>query len=114
MRKPSTLHPLLPVAAFNLFVAPTGSDLNNGSLSAPFATLDKARQVVRALLPSAQGNINVVLRGGIHTLTSTVAFTSADSGLNGNVVRYLAYPGEVPVLSGGFALAGWTSPRFLT
>src|SRR5438876_2366363 len=91
------------------YVSPTGSDSNSGtSISAPFATLDHARQVVETVNGNMTGDIVVYLLGGTYTLNSTIAFTSSDSGTNGHQVIYEAYPGQTPVLSGGRQITGWT------
>jgi hypothetical protein len=53
-------------------------------------------------------DVTVYLRGGTYRLAQPLTFTAADSGGNGHTVTYTAYPGEVPVLSGGQAVHGWT------
>jgi hypothetical protein len=57
------------------------------------------------------GDIVVYLLGGTYTLNSTIAFTPSDSGTNGYQIRYEAYPGQMPVLSGGTQVMGWTQYR---
>jgi hypothetical protein len=54
------------------------------------------------------GDINVYLRGGTYPVSSTIAFTSADSGTNGHRVVYAAYQDEKPALNGGVPVTGWT------
>ncbi|MET7691277.1 RICIN domain-containing protein [Streptomyces sp. NPDC005483] len=90
------------------YVAPNGDDSNAGTVSAPFKTLQHARDVVRTVDSNMTGDINVYLRGGTYPVSSTVNFTSADSGTNGHRVVYAAYPGEKPVLEGGVPVTGWT------
>lgn len=90
------------------YVSPAGSDSNPGTLNAPFQTLQKARDTVRTINGSMTGDIVVYLRGGTYFLGSTVTFGTADSGTNGYRIRYEAYPGEKPVLSGGVKVSGWT------
>ncbi|MGW2725476.1 RICIN domain-containing protein [Streptomyces sp. NPDC001492] len=90
------------------YVAPTGDDANAGTITAPFKTLQHARDVVRTVNDNMTGDINVYLRGGTYPVSSTIAFTSADSGTNGHHVVYAAYPGEKPVLDGGVQVTGWT------
>ena len=97
----------LPEADF--VVAPDGNDGNPGSLEAPFATIQRAQEAVRGLL--AQGldnNVTVFLREGEYVLEQPLVFGPADSGTANFIVRYAAYPGETPVLSGGRRLTGWT------
>ncbi|MFE3852092.1 RICIN domain-containing protein [Streptomyces griseorubiginosus] len=90
------------------YVAPNGDDANSGTITAPFKTLQHARDVVRTVNNDMTGDINVFLRGGTYPVSSTVSFTSADSGTNGHRVVYAAYPGEKPVLDGGVQVTGWT------
>ncbi len=40
-------------------------------------------------------------------MTSTITFSSADSGQNGYYVKYLAYSGEQPLITGGQPITGW-------
>ncbi|MFI6007431.1 RICIN domain-containing protein [Streptomyces sp. NPDC051243] len=90
------------------YVAPNGSDTNAGTISAPFKTLRHARDVVRTVNDDMTGDINVYLRGGNYPVSSTIDFTSADSGTNGHRVVYAAYQNEKPVLNGGVPVTGWT------
>ncbi|GHF73911.1 hypothetical protein GCM10018790_59780 [Kitasatospora xanthocidica] len=90
------------------YVAPGGDDANPGTVTAPFRTLQHARDVVRTVDGNMTGDINVLLRGGTYPMSSTVDFTSADSGTNGHRVVYAAFPGEKPVLDGGVQVSGWT------
>jgi hypothetical protein len=91
------------------YVAADGNDSNPGTLLLPFATLGKARQAVRARIASGMPNdLSVMMRGGTYYISNTVAFTAADSGVNGHRVVYRNYPGEVPVIDGGVPITGWT------
>ncbi|MFC9930518.1 RICIN domain-containing protein [Streptomyces sp. NPDC127190] len=90
------------------YVAPNGSDTNPGTISAPFKTLQHARDVVRTVNDNMTGDITVYLRGGTYPVSSTIDFTPADSGTNGHHVVYAAYQNEKPVLEGGVQVTGWT------
>lgn len=92
-----------------LFVDASGSDDNPGTQDAPFATLQKARDAVRAINSSMTSDINVYIRGGRYPLSQTLTFDQGDSGTNGYRVIYRAYPGEIPHISGGQKISGWTS-----
>ncbi|CAM4487163.1 putative repeat protein (TIGR02543 family) [Paenibacillus endophyticus] len=89
------------------YVAPNGSDSNPGTLQAPWKTIEKARNTLRTLNDSMTEDIVVYLRGGSYYLDETISFTEDDSGQNGHVISYEAYPGEKPVLSGGDPVSGW-------
>ncbi len=90
------------------YVAPNGSDSNPGTLTRPVKTLTKARSLVQPLLASMTSDIVVYLRGGTYPVTSTVTFANTDSGQNGHYVKYMAYPGEEPLITGGQPITGWT------
>jgi len=103
-------------AAF--FVATDGSDAWSGRLPAPnsrgtdgpFATLQRARDAVR-LLTAAQGGlaapVTVMVRGGKYYPERTLDLSAADSGTDSAPITYTAYPGEMPVISGGRRITGW-------
>jgi hypothetical protein len=80
------------------YVAPNGNDANNGSISTPFATLNKAWTVVAA------GDL-IYLRGGTYAFT-VQQYLAGKDGVAGNLIKVWAYPGEVPVLTKG---AGYTN-----
>ncbi|MGW3109296.1 RICIN domain-containing protein [Streptomyces sp. NPDC001100] len=90
------------------YVSPSGDDSDAGTITAPFKTLQHARDVVRTVDSDMTGDINVFLRGGTYPVGSTIDFTSADSGTNGHHVVYAAYQNEKPVLDGGVPVTGWT------
>jgi hypothetical protein len=90
------------------YVSPQGNDCNPGSLEAPFRTLSRARDVVRTVNSAMTGDIVVRLRGGTYPLTNTLSFAAADSGTGGFYVKYLAYTGETPLLTGGQPIGGWS------
>ncbi|OAS17917.1 RICIN domain-containing protein [Paenibacillus oryzisoli] len=90
------------------YISPNGSDSNAGTLAAPFKTIQKARDVVRTINGSMTGDIIVNLRGGNYPVTSSIDFTSSDSGTNGNRIIYQAYPNETPILNAGVQVTGWS------
>jgi hypothetical protein len=90
-----------------LYVAPDGKDDNPGGEAAPFATIEKARQAVRAINRQMTGDIVVVLRGGTYLIGQTIAFDPGDSGNGGHDVIYRAAPHQTPVISGGQRVTGW-------
>lgn len=94
----------------DFYVATNGSDANPGTEQAPFLTLERARDAVRALPSSEFKNqdVYVFLRGGTYRLKQTFVLTSEDSGRKGQDVVYSAYPGESVVLSGAVQVTNWT------
>ena len=90
------------------YVAPTGSDSNPGTEAAPFKTITKAQKAVREINGTMTGDIVVYLREGTYQLNSTVNFDERDGGKDGHYVRYKAYKGENPLITGGKPITGWT------
>jgi hypothetical protein len=100
-----------------LYVASNGNDAWSGKLVAPnkaktdgpFATVERARDVVRTLKEknALAGGARVLVRGGIHYLKSPLVFTPQNSGTSGAPITYTAYRDEKPVLSGGRRITGW-------
>lgn len=84
------------VAATVLYVDPVnGDDSFPGTLQQPLQHVAVAVQKARG----APRPASVILRDGVHRLTSTLQLGAEDSGLS-----IAAYPGEAPVISGGYAL----------
>jgi hypothetical protein len=75
-----------------------GSDSADGSVAHPLKTVVAAVAASRGLAPGARP-ARVVLRNGTHYLNATISLGAADSGL-----RFEAFPGEAPVLSGALPL----------
>ena len=90
------------------YVAPTGNDANPGTEAAPFKTITKAQKAVREINGTMTGDIVVYLREGTYQLNSTVSFDERDGGKDGHYVRYKAYKGEMPLITGGMPVTGWT------
>lgn len=89
-------------------VSKTGQDTNEGSESAPFATIERAQQAVRnAIATGLTGDVRVIIRAGSYELEKPLTFTSADSGTAKHRISYVGQPGEIVVVSGGRRLNGW-------
>ncbi|MEX0320934.1 MAG: right-handed parallel beta-helix repeat-containing protein [Puniceicoccaceae bacterium] len=99
----------------DFYISPDGSDAWSGKLSAPnsqgfdgpFATLERARDAVRALKKNKAGNILVLVRGGRYELSEPVVFGVEDGGSGSQTITYAAYPAEEPVFSSGRKIDGW-------
>lgn len=94
-----------------LFIAPTGSDANPGTKARPFASLERARDAVRArkaaqTLPA--GGVTVWLREGTYPLAHSFELTTEDSGTADAPICFRAYRNETVRLLGGKAIGGWT------
>lgn len=89
-------------------ISPDGNDLNAGTPSAPFQSLEKAKRAVRLQRIKTPGSpVVVYLHGGNYHLESPVVFTSEDAGKDGQPVIYKAADGEQPVFSGSRELKDW-------
>ncbi len=105
------------------YVSPEGSDLFTGTLArntarhndGPFATIQHARDIVRAILATSGSNhppINIVLRGGTYWLVDPLIFTPADSGTAQAPITYQAYANEKPIVSAGKPVRRWEKANF--
>jgi hypothetical protein len=90
-----------------IYVSPDGDDGNPGTLDQPLKTIAKARDLVRTKNSAMTADVIVYLRGGTYQQTSTLTFGNADSGTGGFYVKYMAYPGERPLITGGKPITGW-------
>lgn len=119
---------LLPVTVTpaELWVAPGGSNANNGSSNAPLATLTAALakwqnrpaqlDATAGARPSGRFNsqteetnetLRIILRNGVYPLASPLQFKTSDSSSTNPPLSIEAAPGEHPILSGGIAVNHW-------
>ena len=93
-----------------LFVAPGGDDSAKGSQSAPWRTVEHARDYIAShrLNQHMRCDIDVNLRAGDYPVDQTISFTGADSGGDGHQVVYRSYdgPGKARLL-GAKKVTGW-------
>ena len=87
------------------YVSPTGSESSCSQVRP--CSLAMAQLAVEAVTAGMAGDLVVLLQAGTYTLSSTLTFTSADSGQNGHNVIYEAVPGQTAILSGGTSITGW-------
>src|SRR5262245_29188899 len=93
-----------PLAHADFYVSPSGSDAGAGTMASPFATLEKARDAVRAAKqsgPATGGAVTVWLRAGDFVRTNALVLTAADSGTESAPVVWRAYGEERVRLLGG-------------
>jgi len=107
----------LPCAAnakpVRLYVAADGEDRNAGTRQHPLASLEAARDKLRALRATADpgARFEVVMRGGRYVRERSFALTKEDSGTESDPVVYRAYRRERVTLSGGRELdPRWCEP----
>jgi len=89
-------------------VAPGGRDDGPGTADEPFATLERAGDAVREKIAAGlEQDVTVLVRGGTYFLERPLVFTPDDAGTEQHAVRYVAWGGRLPVLSGGRRITGW-------
>ena len=85
-----------------IYVAPDGADTNVGSRGAPFATLEKARDVIREKRKAGDQQVwTVLLKAGRHERASTLLLGAEDKD-----TVYKAASGDVSI-TGGFCIQNW-------
>lgn len=106
---------LIPAFGAEFYVAPNGSDRNPGTKDRPFATLERARDLLR-LHKLGPGGATIWIRGGTYHRTDTFTLTADDGGTKESPIVYRAYTGETVVITGGRELTGFrhiTDPEVL-
>lgn len=97
-------------AEIRFYVAPSGSDAQNGTSPAqPFLTVQRAQQAVRELKQRGPLTepVTVYLSEGIYPISEALKFTPEDSGTETCPITYKAAQGEKALLSGGRKVTGW-------
>ena len=92
----------MTASAKDIYVSPQGKDSNDGSVEAPYATIERAQQLARQ---TAGDEITTIyLREGIFYLDKTLKFTLDDSGSADFPVIYKGFESEAVTISGAKAL----------
>ncbi|WP_158265509.1 right-handed parallel beta-helix repeat-containing protein [Blastopirellula marina] len=92
-------------SAADWYVSPTGSDQAAGSQEAPFATITRARDAIRAATKDQPHTVWVA--DGRYVLSEPFILIGQDSGTQQHPIVYRAMEGATPVFSGGTVLAPW-------
>jgi hypothetical protein len=74
-----------------IYVSPTGTDANPGTLAAP--------TTLTAAILEAQPGDTIYLRGGTYNYSATINIAFGNNGTSSNPKRIFAYQSEVPVLN---------------
>jgi hypothetical protein len=90
-----------------VYVAPNGSDDNPGTLEKPFATIARARDAVRPMIATMNGDITVWIRGGRYHLRESIMLDDRDGGTSRYSVIYRNYNDEEAVIIGGVPVGNW-------
>lgn len=90
------------------FVSPEGHDQNPGSAAKPFASIERARDAIRAYKDQQEAlpedGFKIYLREGNYPLTSSFRLEAKDSGTDAGPVVYSAYRNEKVSIHGGHSL----------
>lgn len=90
------------------YVAITGDDANPGTASAPFRTLQRAREAAGEIKRTGGGKIiNIWIGEGTYDLSKPFILSSEDSGPEGGYISYCGMPDKTIELSGGISIKGW-------
>jgi hypothetical protein len=112
--------PPRPAPARQFYVSPNGNDANPGTRWRPFATLERARDAIRALkrreggLP--RGGVTVSLKPGEYRRSEAFQLSAEDSGTETAPIVYQAERPGTARLTGGVRLRGFqpvTEPAIL-
>ena len=85
------------------YVAIDGDDANDGSIDAPFASIEKARDVIRALDKTGRDGITVAIKAGDYSVAG-LTFTAEDSGTKECPIVYTAYGDGEVIFNAGVTL----------
>lgn len=97
-----------PALAAEFHVAAGGDDTHAGTASAPFASLERARDAVRALKEGEafpEGGVTVWLHRGVYPRLAAFVLEERDGGASNARVVYRAVPGDDVRLIGGREIA---------
>lgn len=83
----------------DFYVSTNGNDESDGSVNAPFRTIERAMEAVRNTDKTNKNGITVMIEGGEYRISS-LEFTIEDSGTSECPITYRSYNGEV-ILNGG-------------
>lgn len=89
----------------DFYVSADGSDSNDGSLTSPFATIEKARDTIRKIDKASLNGITVAIKAGNYRVSS-LEFTAEDSGTQNCPITYCSYGDGEVILNGGLSLNG--------
>ncbi len=91
----------------NIYVSVSGNDEADGSEKSPFKTIERAKEEVRKLRDTMNGDIVVNMYPGTYTLSEMQVFSEEDGGKDGYNVIWQGIGEEKPIISGGTPVTGW-------
>lgn len=98
-------------SSFDIYVSPSGNDLNNGSSDSPKGTLSaalrQAREMRRLNSDGIENGINIILKGGTYSFYESLLVRPEDSGTPQSPTIISAAESEKVIISGGVKITGW-------
>jgi hypothetical protein len=98
-------------SSFDIYVSPSGKDTNEGSVTAPKATLPaalrQAREMRRLKAEDIENGIHIILKGGTYAQYEPLFVRPEDSGTAQSPTVICGAEGEHVVLSGGVKISNW-------
>ncbi len=93
--------------ALHLFVNPNAGLFGTGTEDRPFATLNQAADMIKALSGIVTDDITVFLKDGNHYISETIEFTNENDLADGKQLTFTSYPGERATIHGGRIVRNW-------
>lgn len=97
--------------SFDIYVSPSGKDVNDGSAAAPKATLSaalrQAREMRRLNASGIENGINIFLKEGTYYQYESLCVRPEDSGTQQSPTTITAVAGGKVVISGGMPVTNW-------
>ncbi len=87
---------------YDLIVSSAGDDSNDGTLTSPLKTINKAKELLKNI--SSDEAVTVWFREGTYIIDEEIEFDSSDK----QNVTYRSYPGEKVEFTGSRAISGFT------
>ena len=98
-------------SSFDIYVSPSGKDINDGSLSAPKATISaalrQAREIRRLNASGVENGINIILKEGTYNLYEPLYVRPEDSGTPQSPTIISGEENQKVIISGGMRIVNW-------
>ena len=93
--------------AKELYVSPSGSDDNPGTSSAPYQSIEKARDAIINMKQAGkypEKGVQVILKEGNYKINNSIQFGASCSGEKDAPVTFTSAPGEKAVITGAITI----------
>jgi len=100
---------LIQAECIDIYVEPFGDNENKGTIDSPLASIQGARDLIRALKLKGdlQEPVNVLIGPGTYLMDATLNFDIQDSGSEEFPITYKSRTSEKPVFIGGLIINEW-------